>query len=311
MLSRRNIRIKVMQTLYAASRDIELDRKSTERTYRSGVAASFELYLFHLYSFITFLKVSKEDAKNRSAKHLPNAEDKLFTEKIYNNPLIHSLLQSAELKSLFDQKGFSLKLELDIVRKVYKDYSETDEYRAFIIAETLDNETYMKQLLTAYKYMAKHEHFADHTESMYSCWIDDKSLILGTMKKTIKLLPAESDFFRSFIPPAETVDEFGTTLMNHVLDEDAELLATIDPVLENWDASRVAILDMIFLKMAVCEMMYFPTIPTKVTLNEFVELAKTYSTDKSKEFVNGILDKLMKKLSTDGKIAKEGRGLVG
>jgi len=300
-----------MQTLYAASRDFELDHRSTERIYRASVAASFELYLFHLYSFIIFLKVSKEDAKNRGAKHLPNAEDKLFTDKIYDNPLIQSILQSAALKNLFDEKDFASKLDLDVVRKVYKDYSETDEYRAFIIAETLDNETYMKQLLTAYKYMAKHEHFADHTEAIYSCWIDDKSLILGTMNKTIKLLPADPDFYRAFIPPSETVDEFGTTLMNHVLHEDAELLETIDPVLENWDSTRVAILDMIFLKMALCEMMYFPTIPTKVTLNEFVELAKTYSTDKSKEFVNGILDKLMKKLSTEGRIAKEGRGLVG
>jgi len=300
-----------MQSLYAASRDLELDRKATKETYKDSVDSSFELYLYHLYSFINFLKVSREDAKNRSAKHLPNAEDKLFTDKIYDNPLIQSVLSSTELKKLFVEKNFEARLDLDIVRKVYKDYSETDEYRAFIIAETLDNETFMKQLLNAYKFLAKHEHYADHTEAGYSCWIDDKSLILGTMKKTIKLLPAASDFYESFVPGSETVDDFGTALLFHVLDEDTDLLATIDPVLENWDASRVAILDMILIKMAICEMMYFPTIPTKVTLNEFVELAKTYSTDKSKEFINGILDKLMKKLSTEGKIAKEGRGLVG
>jgi len=300
-----------MQSLYAASRDLELDRKATKETYKDSVDSSFELYLYHLYSFINFLKVSREDAKNRSAKHLPNAEDKLFTDKIYDNPLIQSVLSSTELKKLFVEKNFEARLDLDIVRKVYKDYSETDEYRAFIIAETLDNETFMKQLLNAYKFLAKHEHYADHTEAGYSCWIDDKYLILGTMKKTIKLLPAASDFYESFVPGSETVDDFGTALLFHVLDEDTDLLATIDPVLENWDASRVAILDMILIKMAICEMMYFPTIPTKVTLNEFVELAKTYSTDKSKEFINGILDKLMKKLSTEGKIAKEGRGLVG
>jgi len=300
-----------MQSLYAASRDVELDRKSTEKTYRTVVASSYELYLYHLYSFIAFLKVSKEDAVNRKAKHLPNAEDKLFTDKIYDNPQINALVESKPLQAICEKKGFAEKVDLDVIRKAYKDYSETDEYRAFIIAETLDEETYTKQLLIAYKFLAKHELFVDHVDANYSGWIDDKSLILGTMKKTIKQLPAPEDFFRSYLPPAETVDEFGALLLFHVLDEDGDLLSTIDAVLENWDASRVAILDMILLKMAVCEMLYFPTIPTKVTLNEFVELAKTYSTDKSKEFINGILDKLMKKLTAEGKIAKEGRGLVG
>jgi len=81
-------------------------------------------------------------------------------------------------------------------------------------------------------------------------------------------------------------------------------------VLKNWDAERVAILDMVMIKMALCELMHFPTIPTKVTLNEFIEISKLYSTEKSKDFINGVLDKLMKKLEKDGEISKEGRGLI-
>lgn len=81
-------------------------------------------------------------------------------------------------------------------------------------------------------------------------------------------------------------------------------------MLKNWDSERVAILDMIMLKMALCGVLYFPTIPTKVTLNEFVEISKIYSTDKSKDFINGILDRLMKKLQKEEKIVQEGRGLM-
>jgi N utilization substance protein B len=88
------------------------------------------------------------------------------------------------------------------------------------------------------------------------------------------------------------------------------LFTDIEPTLKNWDAERVAILDMVMLKMALCELLHFPTIPTKVTLNEYVEISKLYSTDKSKEFINGILDRLMKELLEKGRIVKEGRGLI-
>ncbi len=126
----------------------------------------------------------------------------------------------------------------------------------------------------------------------------------------MKALPTETDFFEEYRPNAETVEEFGVVLLDNVSNRDKELLELIEPTLKNWDADRVAIIDMILLKMALCELMNFPTIPTKVTLNEFVEISKLYSTDKSKDFINGILDRLMKKLAKDGKIEKEGRGLI-
>ena len=99
-------------------------------------------------------------------------------------------------------------------------------------------------------------------------------------------------------------------MLKHVLEQDKRLLDIIEPNLKNWDADRVAIIDMILLKMAIAELLNFPSIPTKVTLNEYVEIAKLYSTDKSKDFINGILDRLMKKLESDGQINKKGRGLI-
>ncbi|MCL4167216.1 UNVERIFIED_CONTAM: hypothetical protein GTU68_041388 [Idotea baltica] len=99
------------------------------------------------------------------------------------------------------------------------------------------------------------------------------------------------------------------TLLLGILEEEAELMAHIEPKLQNWEADRLATLDTIILKMAVCEMIKFPSIPTKASINEYVEIAKNYSTDKSKEFVNGLLDTLMKNLVTEGVIVKIGRGL--
>lgn len=310
MLSRRNIRIKVMQSLYAAGRDKALKIEQIHDAYMVSVDNSFQLYLFHLYSFLEFLKVSREDATKRLAKHLPTEEDKAFTPKVFENPHIDSLSNSTALQAMFAKHDFESVLDKDVLRKAYKDYSESEEYSEWIMSKTSSDEELKAILLHAYKFLAKNEVFVDQVEAIFPLWIDDKSLILGTMKKTLKALPAEPDFYTIYFPQDETVKDFGLKLLDRVLKEDADLIKIIEPILENWDVNRVAVLDMVLLKMAICELQYFDTIPTKVTLNEFVELAKTYSTDKSKEFINGILDKLMKTLSKEGKIAKSGRGLA-
>ncbi|MCL4105748.1 UNVERIFIED_CONTAM: hypothetical protein GTU68_028625 [Idotea baltica] len=147
-------------------------------------------------------------------------------------------------------------------------------------------------------------------EDAYAEWVDDKSLIIGAIKKSIKRLPAEEDFFQTFFPEDETIKEFGQELLELCFEEDEELLEIIKPTLKNWDHERLAVIDMILLKMAIVEFVHFKTIPTKVTLNEYVEIAKLYSTPKSKDFVNGILDKTLTELKEKGKIVKEGRGLV-
>ena len=143
-------------------------------------------------------------------------------------------------------------------------------------------------------------------------WFVDESLVVGAIKRTLKMLPnVKEKFFEEFLPENEPVYDFGLELLQTVVREDEQLLEIIQPSLQNWDITRVAILDLILLKMAVSELLRFPTIPTKVTLNEYVDISKQYSTEKSKDFINGILDRLMKKLGKEGKIKKEGRGLIG
>ncbi|MBK9734223.1 MAG: transcription antitermination factor NusB [Saprospiraceae bacterium] len=153
--------------------------------------------------------------------------------------------------------------------------------------------------------------FNEIIEDQFANWEDDKSLIIGTIKKVLKSLPSDDDdYINEHYPDLETSKEYGEFLLKRTLSEDKVLLELIGPVLQNWDAERVAVLDMIMIKMAICEFLYCPTIPTKVTLNEYVELAKNYSTSKSKEFINGVLDKLLQDLILKGNVIKEGRGLL-
>lgn len=310
MLSRRNVRIKVMQVLYSMSRDSKLDLDGVLRRYRSNIDKSFELYLFNLLMFSRIANYAKQDRARKRAKLLPSEEDLAFTAKLSENPLIESLADNEALNRLYKKYKLEGRIDKDMIRRFYADFSKTEDYQNFVRQDGETKDDFKDILLKLFKHSISNEAYEEYLDDNYSSWTDDKSLVVGAMKKTIKGLPASSDFYQAYEPADETVKEFGETLLSQVVVEDESLLAIIEPTLRNWDADRVAIIDMILLKMALCELMNFPTIPTKVTLNEFVDISKIYSTEKSKDFINGILDRLMKQLETDGKINKQGRGLV-
>ncbi len=310
MLSRRNIRIKVMQVLYAMSRDGELTPQQATRLYRQSIKKSYELYLFNLLQFLKVTEYAKEDHKRRQSKLRPSDEDKKFKPLLFENPLVQSLVENHGLQQQFRKHHLNDLIDEDNTRLLYNDFAKTEAYSELVDAKDNSFDFYRKTLLQLYKACVASEHFTDLMEDNYMSWIDDKSLVVGAMKKTIKALPVEGDFYNEHFPDEEAVTEFGEHLLKEVIDRNDEFLKIIEPTLKNWDADRLAVIDMILLKMALCELLDFPTIPTKVTLNEFVEISKLYSTPKSKDFINGILDKLMKQLNKEGKIVKEGRGLI-
>ena len=309
MLSRRNIRIKVMQMLYSMSRDSVLETESVIRRYNTAIQKSYELYLFALHTFVRTAEYAKHDAAKKLAKLLPKEEDKLFTPKLGENDLILSLSKNDGFQRQLNYYKLPHKIDQDSIRLFYTDFAKTEEYRNYIKSSGQSDEDHLQILLALLKSCITSEAYHDFLEEFYPNWIDDDSLVIGALKKTIKALPVAPEFYEAYRPTKETVTDFGERLLRMTCEDDDELLAVIEPTLKNWDADRVAVIDMILLKMAVAELIDFPTIPTKVTLNEFVEISKMYSTDKSKDFINGILDRLLKQLNKDGKIKKSGRGL--
>ncbi|MDA9774443.1 transcription antitermination factor NusB, partial [Saprospiraceae bacterium] len=293
----------------AMSRDETLDLKSAVVAYNKSVRSTFDLYILSMYAFTKICRVATEDEENRKNKYIPTEADKIFTAKLYENPIIQYLANSKFLSSKADKLHFSNVASADFAKKVYGDFSKEEAYIEYL-AQEIPNDGHKDLLLELFRFCRKSEYFNDVLESAYINWIDDKSLVIGTVKKTLKGLPADHNIFEDHLPDPEIVDEFGKELLELTCEEDDELLEYVKPVLENWDHERLAIIDMILIKMALVEFMNFKTIPVKVTLNEYVEISKIYSTPKSKEFVNGILDKLLKKLQSENKIQKEGRGLV-
>jgi len=312
MLSRRNIRVKVMQCLYAINRDKSIlkDPNSSTQVYRDCIANSYELYLFNVLQIKEVAKHALKDEAKRKSKHLPSEFDKNFTAKLYQNPLVQSLVNDQGFNTAVAKTKVESYLSDDNTRLLYNEFAKTPEYKAYLKNPHTTKADHLDILLFLFKFSVTGEVYNDLMDDYFANWWDDKSLVVGAMKKTQKALPVREGYIESLRPGFDTVTEFGEALLEDVLKKDVELLKIIEPTFNNWDAERVAIVDMVLLKMALSELLNFPTIPTKVTLNEFVEIAKLYSTDKSKDFINGILDRLLKKLNQEGAIQKTGRGLV-
>ena len=299
-----------MQLLYSMNRDSALTYVKAEITYNQKVKISYNTYLYNLYLFQKIANYSKKDEETRKSKHLPSDEDRNFSPILATNPLMDSLIRHEGFHERLHRAKVMSNIDMDIVRKIYHNFAATDEYKEYVFKGgeyTSDN--HKSILLSLYRFCTKSELFNESIEDVFPSWVDDDSLVIGATKKTIKGLPASHLFYETFVPDNETVEEFGKDLLYkmHQLDED--LLEVIKPALQNWEVERVAILDMIMLKMAICEFLHFPTIPTKVTINEYIDISKMYSTPKSKDFINGILDRLLKQLLKKGVIDKQGRGL--
>lgn len=277
--------------------------------YDESVEKSFELLIFALYILVYTSRCAVDDAQKRKAKHLPNEEDALFSSRFFNNPLIQSLATNTELTKAFTRYQFAAKADADFCIVLYNEFAKSETYKTYF-SQDPSPEGDMEILLELFRFLRKYEYFNEVVEDHFSNWSDDQSLVIGAMKKVIKSLPVEGSFLEEYYPDKETAEEFGRTLLEKVYENEEFIRTLVEPTLKNWDPERVAVIDMILLVMAVTEFLFFPTIPTKVTLNEYVEVSKLYSTPKSKDFINGILDRLMKALKAEGKILKEGRGLI-
>ena len=303
MLSRRSIRVKAMQVLFAKNRDEALDLPKALKLYWASIDQTFEMFLLNLYMLIEVAKGSLEDELTRKSKYLPKADDKQFQAKLFRNDIMSFLVNNKKLNQKFEALDFKNTVDNDMVQKIYSYFSKEEQYINYWNSNTtLDDD--IEMLLELYRFCRANEFFNEMMEDHYYMWSNEKSIVIGTVKKVIKDKSLEDSFYLEYYPDKETTKEFGEALLIKTDESEESLNKMIVPNLQNWDKDRVTILDMILIKMAITEFLNFDTIPPKVTLNEYVELSKTYSTEKSKEFVNGVLDKILKELEEEGRINK-------
>ena len=309
MLSRHNIRIKVLQTLYAYSQSEHSHTATAERNYLKAVEESYRLYLLNMLYLLKVADYSKKDFDIKSKKFVPTEEDKKASLRLYENPVLVALRENEAFHRRLRKEKLVNLIDSDLVRKLYQEFAKSEYHVAYLEMDTVPLREHQYCLVNLYKTMLGNEHFLEHLEDISPTSEDDQSLIFGALKRSVRALPEDEEFFVAQLPNEEFVHEFGKELLYKSIHHNEELQELVVEKLKNWKEDRVAVLDMLLLKLGICEFLYFPSIPTKVTINEYVSLAKDYSTDKSKRFINGILDRLMKDLMDKGLIQKEGRGL--
>jgi len=258
--------------------------------------------LVYLTWFLTEVaRYAETQAHKRASKHLPTAEDLNVNTKIAGNNVLWKMLEDPALKDQFEKEKPQLKSDTELIRKIYLDLVEKSEYKNYISASSRDKQEEKKIMeFILNDMLLANEAFISHLEENFSGWNDDGEMIVQLLVGYIQK-PGSLNFKQLLSPDKE---QFAKNLLQTVLDKADHLQGIITPKLKNWDPERIAILDMLLMKMGLAEFLYFETIPPKVTINEYIDLAKDYSTVQSGQFVNGILDNIHKELIQQGKMQK-------
>ncbi|MCK0146943.1 transcription antitermination factor NusB [Arenibacter sp. F26102] len=315
MLTRRHIRVKVMQCIYALTQSKDDSLAKQEKFLRVSIENMYTLYLLMLSLFIELHERAQDQVNLSSKKYLKNTSDSYPNkEKFLGNKL---LLQISGNKSLKDElskrKLNNWYLNEEYIKIIYKEVMESEIYNKYMSIADSTYEEDKKLVIELFReIIAPNEKIYDYFEDDKLTWVDDIPIVNTYLLKQFKKVK-ESSVPSYFLPPLFKDEDdmvYANKLLTKTLLNNSKLEQEIEGKTPNWDKDRIADIDAILLKMAICELLNFPSIPERVTINEFLEIAKEYSTPKSSIFINGILDKLVREYKEDGKLKKVGRGLL-
>src|SRR5690606_15989518 len=314
MLNRRHIRVKVMQTIYAFKGGESDDFSPNQKFLLFSIENMYNLYLLLVSLLIEVQKRAEADLLKKQNKHLATQEDKNPNRKFVNNELLLLLKENLQLKNQLEaHKVNNWELDSEYVDVIFKAIVASDLYKTYMHNRVSDFKEDKLFIVDAFKeIIAPNDKLYEYIEDKNLTWLDDLPTINTTILKQLrKAKPsiAEDYFTPKLYKDADdkqfAIDLFKKTLLNRTA-----LNKEIEKKTQNWDADRIANVDYVLLQMAICELKNFPSILVKVTINEYLEIAKEYSTPKSSVFINGILDKLVKEYEEAGNLNKIGRGLV-
>ena len=314
MLNRRHIRVKVMQSIYAMHQNGSDSIEKEEKFLLFSIENILDLYLIMLSALIEIRKKEVVFLEKSAEKHLATKEERNPNKKFVNNAIFDLLEENNSLSiGLEDRKINNWHLNDDYILLLLAAIKESDLYEKYMSNREnnfAEDKDFIVDLFT--DVIAPNEKLYDYLEDHKLTWIDDIPLVNTEIVKQLKgLKPNSADSFRvpKLYKDVEDKEFVSNLFRKTVLNEPAFAKEYTDKT-PNWDVERIAEIDTIILKMAICEFLKFPSIPVKVTINEYLEIAKEYSTPKSSIFINGILDNLVKEFETDKKLLKTGRGLM-
>jgi transcription antitermination protein NusB len=319
MLTRRHLRIKVLTSLYAFFQSMNEDMAFGEKELFRSINKLYEIYVYQLSLLVELVEFAKLRLDHNKQKFFPTEDDLNPSTRFIENRIVRQIAQNLDYKRFVDVYKINWHDQSEMIRKLYAEVRESQDYIHYMEAGT-DSYSNDKEILISIikKQVINSEilHFFYEEKSIY--WSDDfytSSLLVIKTLKSFKESWDENHKLPAVFQNNESGEqdedrEFVKELFRKTILKSDQYARLIQEKAKNWEMDRIAVMDILLLKMALTELTEFQSIPVKVTMNEYIDLAKMYSTPKSKIFVNGILDKLIVDLKSQNKIVKTGRGLV-
>ena len=309
MLSRRHIRVKVMQSLYAYFSTKENNMPAAEKSMLKHIEEVVELNLVILSLLVELVKYADNFFEDGKKKHLPTEADLNPNRRFVENKVIALIREDQALMDKITKvSGIWLKNDHNVIRKLFKQLLQSDLYKNYIANDDNTIKVDQRFFVNALNDHILNNELVHHIfEERSIYWIDDlpfvATIIMGNIKSESKMNP--KSIFKDV-----SDKKFALQLFRNTINNNKDYESIIVKYAKNWELNRIAIMDQLFLKMAFAEILTMEQLPVKVSMNEYIEISKYYSTAKSKLFVNGLLDNAVKNFQKEGKIKKVGRGLV-
>ncbi len=314
MLSRRHLRVKVMQALFAYERS-GAELAIGEKLLNQSLDRIYDLYIHQLSLLVEVHTFAKRQIEDGKTKRMPTEEDLNPNLRFIENRVLLQLENHPQLSKHIAARKINWVEHIELIRRIFTAFKESPEYQEYMSA---DAPTYKDERRIIYKlyedYLLANEHLQSIFEEKSMFWMNDFEQVSDMVTRTVSDFKKDVDFGGPL--PAMYKDEeedkaFVRDLFRKTATNNLVYQNMIEEKLVNWDLDRIASTDILLMKMAVSEFINISSIPTKVTMNEYIEISKEYSTPKSKVFINGILDKLLADLKEQGKVKKMGKGLIG
>jgi len=314
MISRRLLRIKALMALYAFNRREDENLSHAETELMFSIAKSYDLYHYLLLLVIEVADIAGEKIDQALLKKMPSHADLNPKRKFIDNKVIAQLRKNTEFKNYISSRKLSWINNSHIPRLLYNKMIVWEVYEEYMQVEPdnyLADKKFIIHLIT--DLFLNSEDLNSNLEEQSIYWNDDMEYISSMVEKTLKKFKADSGEKTPLMPLFKNAEdeEFVKILFRKAIVHKKKCSELIDKNTTNWEVDRIALMDILVMQLAITEILEFPEIPVKVTLNEYIEIAKYYCTSKSSTFVNGILDNIVKEIRDEGLFNKFGRGLVG
>ena len=313
MLNRRHIRTKVMQVIYALKRSDKLNLVSEEKFLVYSMDSMYSLYLLILSLLVKVHDKAKDQQEKSQQKHLLTSEDLNPNMKFIENSILIQISESKALKNSFERYEIqNWESDNEYVEVIFRSILESDIYIAYMDSKS-SFKSQRQFIVELFKQViAPNEKLYNYLEDRHLTWLDDLPVVNTALVKLLNKAKEKNsdDYFTPGLFKDEEDKVFGVELLRNTVNNLGAYSEEISLKTQNWDKDRIADIDFVLLQMAICEFHQFPSIPTKVSINEYIEIAKEYSTPKSNVFINGVLDKIVKEYNEKNTLNKIGRGLM-